>query len=51
MMVQGWVANDPSERNSKGYELVTCTACTRLHLVHAKTGKVVGESDEPLERD
>jgi hypothetical protein len=40
--VQGWVADDPTERGDEFYEAVTCMACTRLHLVNPKSGKVLG---------
>ena len=40
--VQGWVADDPTEREGETYQPITCTICTRLHLVDPKTGKVVG---------
>jgi hypothetical protein len=43
--VQGWVADDPTERDDT-YEPVTCTACTRVHLVNPKTGKVIGEAGD-----
>jgi hypothetical protein len=40
--VQGWVADDPTERDKETYETVTCTACTRLHVVNPSTGRVLG---------
>ena len=40
--VQGWVADDPTEGKAETYEPVTCTACTQVHLVNPKTGKVLG---------
>jgi len=42
MNVQGWVADDPTEGEDKTYAAITCTICTRLHLVNPKTGKVLG---------
>jgi hypothetical protein len=44
--VQGWVADDPNEDEAETYEAVTCMACTRVHLVNPKTGKVLGADDE-----
>jgi hypothetical protein len=44
--VQGWVADDPAERGEEIYESVTCTACTRLHLVNPATGRVLGADDD-----
>jgi hypothetical protein len=40
--VQSWVADDPTECEGETYEPITCTICTRLHLVDPKTGKVLG---------
>lgn len=44
--VQGWIADDPAERADESYEAIACTACTRVHLVNPKTGKVLGADDE-----
>jgi hypothetical protein len=40
--VQGWIADDPTEHEAETFEAVTCTACTRVHLINPKTGKVLG---------
>lgn len=44
--VQGWVADDPTGQDDENFEPVTCTICTRVHLVNPKTGKVLGADDE-----
>ena len=44
--VQGWVANDPTDLRDDAYETVICTACTRLHLVNPKTGRILGTDEE-----
>jgi hypothetical protein len=44
--VQGWVADDPTERGKEIYETITCTACTGLHVVSPATGKVLGSDDD-----
>jgi hypothetical protein len=44
--VQGWVADDPIERDAEVYEPVTCIACTRIYLVNAATERVLGTEDE-----
>ena len=53
--VQGWIADDPSSDNAKAnakadanrvYEAVICTACTRIHLVNPKTGKLILGDDK-----
>ena len=46
LRVQGWVADDPTDSEAERFEAVTCLACTSVHLVNPKTGKVVGEDDE-----
>jgi len=44
LKVQGFVAEDPTDDSS--YRAVTCLACRDVHLVNAKTGKLVGEADD-----
>lgn len=46
LRVQGWVADDPTERNDDSYEAVTCPVCMRVHTVGPKTGKLLGEDDD-----
>jgi len=45
-MVQGWVADDPAENDDNAYEAVTCLACSRVHLVNPRSGRVLGDQDE-----
>jgi hypothetical protein len=40
--VQGFVADDTNEEAGNGFQAVVCTACTALHWVNPKTGKVLG---------
>jgi len=28
------------------YDLVTCVACTKIHLINPKTGKVLGDEED-----
>jgi hypothetical protein len=42
LTVQGWVADDPTESEVETYEAVSCLACSRVHIVSPKTGKVLG---------
>ena len=44
--VQGWVADDPTEGKGETYSAITCTICTRQHLVNPKTGKVLGVDED-----
>ena len=41
--IQGFVADAPESGGDHTYRPVTCTACTRVHLVNPKTGKVAGD--------
>jgi hypothetical protein len=43
--VQHWLPETPpeDEPNSNAYASVVCLACTRLHFIHKKTGKLLGE--------
>jgi hypothetical protein len=43
---QGWIADDPVEAQAESYEAVTCIACTRVHLINPKTGRVLGVDDD-----
>lgn len=43
-MVQGFIAEKLPDGDL--FEPVTCTACTRIHLVNPKTGKVLGADDD-----
>jgi len=43
--VQGWVADDATEREEVFYEVVTCTACTGMHLVDPRTGNLAGHEE------
>ena len=43
--VQGFIADDPTEDEGE-FEAVVCTACTRLHWVNTKTGRVLGGDEE-----
>lgn len=45
LQVQGYVAEDPTEDDAEAYELLKCLACTRMHLVNPKTGKVLGADE------
>jgi hypothetical protein len=48
LRVQGWIANDPTERDEDSFEAVTCPACGGVHLVNPQTGKVLGANDNGL---
>jgi hypothetical protein len=42
--VQGWSAEEVTDDDA--YESVACLACTQLHLVNMKTGKLLGEDED-----
>jgi hypothetical protein len=47
LKVQGWFADDLTAANEdETYETVICTACTRLHLINPKTGRVLGDDEQ-----
>jgi hypothetical protein len=43
--VQGQL-DDDGEASDDEYEPVTCPACTRLHFLNRKTGKILGQDSE-----
>jgi hypothetical protein len=44
--VQHWRDEDDEDAPDNEYEVVTCKACARLHLINRKTGKVLRQEDE-----
>ncbi len=44
--VQGWIADAPTDEDAARFDAVTCVVCGRLHLVCAKTGKLMEDDDE-----
>jgi hypothetical protein len=46
LTVQHWRDEDNEGASDNEYEAVTCKACTRVHLINRKTGKVLGQADE-----
>jgi hypothetical protein len=42
--VQGHAPESAHEDKGEHFELVTCTACKRVHLVNPKTGKLIGDN-------
>jgi len=45
--VQGWSADASTDADDELFEPVTCTACTRVHLVNRKTQQVLGADNDP----
>jgi hypothetical protein len=46
MRAQGWLADSPPQRVPDTYESIACPACSHVHLVSRKTGKVLGSKSE-----
>jgi hypothetical protein len=44
-MVQGWVADDPTDRDAR-CEAVACLICAQIYLVNPKTASVWREGDD-----
>ena len=47
LIVQHWRDDDDKVVLDNEYEGVICKACARLHLINRKTGKVLGQANEP----
>ena len=45
MYVQHWLDDDEDALGNR-YEPITCPACTRLHFLNRKTGKLLGQEGE-----
>jgi hypothetical protein len=46
--VQHWLAEEVGPDVPQcSYETVTCKACTRLHFINRRTGKLLGEEAQP----
>jgi hypothetical protein len=43
--VQHFLDDDPDISENE-YEAVTCLACSKLHLINRKTGKLLGQDDD-----
>jgi hypothetical protein len=45
MNVQHWLDEDDAVRENE-YEGIICPACTRLHFLNRKTGKLLGHDED-----
>ena len=48
--VQGYSLGRTSDKNDPAYEAVICVACNGVHLVNARTGKVMGDEHRGFRR-
>jgi hypothetical protein len=44
--VQVWLPEASPADRADTYEAVTCPACTGVHLVNRRTGKILGDKDK-----
>jgi hypothetical protein len=44
MKVQHWLHDDDAVETE--YEGIACPACTRMHFINRKTGKLLGQDNE-----
>jgi len=42
--VQQWLVDDDNVSDDE-YEVITCPACAKVHLLNRKTGKPLGQED------
>jgi hypothetical protein len=42
MNVQHWLSDAPEDKTDS-YSSIVCPACTKLHFIHNRTGKTLGE--------
>jgi hypothetical protein len=45
MKVQHWLDDDEDAPENE-YDAITCPACTRVHFLNRKTGKLLGQDEE-----
>jgi hypothetical protein len=48
LKVQHWLDDDEDPPENE-YEAITCKACARLHLINRRTGRLLGQENEPSE--
>jgi hypothetical protein len=46
LQVQAWLADDPSGNGGETFEAVTCLACSQVHLINPKTGRILEAGDK-----
>jgi len=47
LRVQGWIGNDPTERDEESFEAATCPACGRVHLVNPQPARFWAQTTTP----
>ncbi|WP_349509693.1 hypothetical protein [Bradyrhizobium sp. Tv2a-2] len=46
--VQHWLADEVGPDDAQcSYETVVCKACTRLHFINRRTGRLLGDQEHP----
>jgi hypothetical protein len=46
MNVQHWLDDDDDDASENRYDSIICPACTRLHFLNRKTGKLLGQDEK-----
>ena len=49
MVVQHWPDDDKDAQDDE-YEMVVCQACTWLHFINRKTGRLLGQKEMEAEK-
>jgi len=44
--VQVWLSDEAPTVQADSYEVVTCPACARVHLVNKTTGRTLGDKEK-----
>ena len=44
--VQVWLPETAPTDRTDSYEVLTCPACARIHLVNKTTGKILGDKEK-----
>ena len=48
--IQHWLDDDDPSAPGDCYQSIVCHACARLHFIHRKTGRVLGQGEEQAEK-
>ena len=46
MKVQHWLSDEDEGVSDNEYEGIMCPACTRMHLINRKSGRILGQDED-----
>ena len=46
MKVQHWLSDEDEGVSDNEYEGIMCPACTKMHLINRKSGKLLGQDED-----